>query len=1116
MPNRRIVRMFFTARKHGARLEAGMAEVLDPRWSDAAPAASIAREVGQISNAVVACFLVSGAVGLIYEVLWIRLLGLVFGHTVFAVTTVLASFMGGLGLGSFVFGRIADRSTHLLRFYGLLEIGIGAYCLLLPVLLDRAASLYLWISRTLALSYITFSAVQFLLVALLLVAPTCLMGATLPVLARFFVREETTLGRQVGILYSVNTLGAVFGALLAGYWLVPTLGIRTTIHLAVVMNVGVGSLVLVFDHHLQRLAATEPVPRPATTTGDGRVAEGTVPALTWSAWTVAAGFGASGAASMIYEVTWSRALTLSIGSSTYAFTAMLVAFLCGIAGGSWVFAALAGRRRVHAEAFGLLQVAIGLSGLFLMPLFGRMPIWFLELFQFSQAPWFIQSIQFGVSFAVMLLPTLLIGATFPCAVRVLARGLDRVGNDTGWIYAVNTAGAILGTILAGFVGVPLLGIQWTMRIGVWVNLAVGMGVLAAASRRESWLVRRLAMGTALAAAIGGAMLPHWDPALMSSGVAIYGPQYLPLIRDREFGLSEWQPEIIYYRDGISATVSVQRDGPGLYLKVNGKTDASNAGDMHTQLFSGHIPMLVHPNPKRVLVIGLGSGVTAGAVAQYPVDQIDIIEIEPAVVEAARFFGRENRNVLADPRVRMIIADGRNFLMNARVPYDVIISEPSNPWIRGLATLFTSEFYALVRSRLAPNGLMLQWIQAYGIAPEDLRMVVRSFRTAFPHSTLWYTTPGDNFLLGAPGPLVIPLDRIQAQYQASAALREDFARVGLHAPVGLLADYFLGTGDLARYAGHGPLNTDDTLWLEFSAPRSLYDIGIAELNYRTLRSYRSANLPPLTPPEQSPLNAAEGRYALGRALLGKGLPREAETEFALAGRLDPRYIPSHLDEADLLLRRGMILKGVRILEEILTHRPQEPRAHFLMALAYHQQGLPEETFAALTRAVALAPGDAEYRLRLAELFRERGELVQAQAQYEAARRLRPTDLAVLISVADLRLAQGDPEGALALLRPILANLSEHPTKTRARVHHLVGLIHLQAKRFGDAIAALKAAVRLAPMDARMRLDLSQAYEASGDLERAVATLERVLASSPNDPVALRRLNSLLDRLEASAS
>ncbi|MBI4573763.1 MAG: fused MFS/spermidine synthase [candidate division NC10 bacterium] len=1093
-----------------------MAEVLNPAWNEAAPATSISREIRQISNAVIACFLISGAVGLIYEVLWIRLLGLVFGHTVFAVTTVLASFMGGLGLGSYLFGRIADRSTHLLRFYGSLEIGIGAYCLALPTLLGWVSELYLWVSRSLELGYIAFSAVQFVLVALLLIVPTCLMGATLPVLARFFVREETTLGRQVGILYSVNTLGAVFGALLAGYWLVPALGIQTTIRLAVVLNVGVGGLVLVFERHLQRLAALQAAAKPATATEFNAPAAGPAPALTWPARVVAVGFGASGAASMIYEVTWSRALTLSIGSSTYAFTAMLVAFLCGIAGGSWAFAALAGRRRVQLGTFGLLQITIGLCGVALLPMFGRMPIWFLELFQFSQAAWFVQSIQFGVSFAVMLLPTLFIGATFPCAVRILARGVDRIGNDTGWIYAVNTAGAILGTVLAGFVGVPLLGIQWTMRIGIWVNLVIGVGVLLAARRPGGALLRGLALGTAGAAVAGTIVLPSWDPALMSSGVAIYGPRYLPLIRAGEFGRSDRQAEVIYYRDGISATVSVHRDGPGLSLRVNGKTDAGNTSDMHTQLFSGHIPMLLHPNPKRVLVIGLGSGVTAGAVAQYPVDQIDIIEIEPAVAEAARFFERENRNVLADPRVRMIISDGRTFLLNARIPYDVIISEPSNPWIRGLATLFTREFYGLVRSRLAPDGIMLQWIQGYGIAPEDLRMVAATFHSAFPDSTLWTTMLGDNFLVGAAGPLLFPLARIQARYDASPVLREDFARVGLHSPVGLLADHLLGGQDLARYAGQGALNTDDTLWLEFSAPRSLYDIGIAELNHRILSSYRSASLPPLTPADHARADTPEGRHAIGRAFLGKGLFQEAESEFARAGALDTLHVPSRLEEAELLLRRGMILKGVRMLEQVLARRPQEPRAHFLLGLAHQQQGMAEEALASLKRAAALAPGDIEYRLRLAALFRDRGELDQARAEYEAARELRPTDPAVLIPAADLRLTQGDTERALTLLQPVLADLGAYPSRTRAEVRHLVGLIHLRARRFADAVAALEAAVRLAPLQTAFRLDLSLAYEASGDLERAAATLERLLAFNPNHLVALQRLNTILGRLAAAAS
>jgi spermidine synthase len=1067
-------------------------------------------EARQIGRAIVVCFLVSGTVGLIYEVLWIRMLGLVFGHTIFAITTVLAAFMGGLGLGSLLFGRLADRSRHLVRLYGLLEIGIGAYCFCLPTLLDWAATLYLWIGRTADLPYLVFSLIQFCLVAVLLVPPTTLMGATLPVLVRYFVRGQETVNRSVGMLYSVNTWGAVCGTLLAGYFLVPSLGIRTTLLLAVASNVGVGALILVFAAHLDRLEGariSEPVAPPA-----GR-AEAVPLALSKGAWAVAVGFGLSGAASMVYEVTWSRALSLIIGSSTYAFTAMLVAFLCGIAGGSWLFGRLIGTRRIAPEVFALLQIVIGVSALALVPVFGRMPTWFLQLFQFSQAHGFVLVIQFGLSLAVMLVPTLVVGATFPCAVGALTRGVHRIGYDTGWIYTVNTFGAILGTTLAGFLLVPWLGIQWTMRLGIGLNLVVGLAILCLArpaTRRLVWgsvgAVGLIALGLV-------AWLPLWNPALMSSGVAIYGQHYLPLLKSGAFDRTEWHHDILYYRDGISATVSIHRDGPRIYLRVNGKTDAGNSRDMHTQLFSGHIPMLLHPNPKRVLVIGLGSGVTVGAVAQYPVEAIDVIEIEPAVVEASRFFATENRRVLADPRVRMIVADGRNFLLNTRQPYDVIISEPSNPWIRGLATLFTREFFQLAQSRLKPDGIMLQWIQGYGIAPEDFRTVVRTFRTGFPESQLWTAAGGDNFLVGSLQSHSLSLRRLQERFDASPTLREDFRLAGFSAPMSLLADHLLDTEQLARFAGGGPLNTDDTLSLEFSTPRSLYETGYMRLNSQLLRSYRTADRLPVSPAERGLAETAEAQHAIGLAYLAKEQPDEAERAFRRAAGLDPHHLPSRLEEARLLQQRGMVLPALHLLDELSTRHRTDGRLLALRARILAQQGMAQEALSVIARAAALAPEDVEVRLQYAAALREARALDRALEQYEAVRQQRPNDPQVLIPMSQVRLAQGDSQGVLQLLTPLVAKPQEHLAASRGKYLQLIGSAHLAAGRPGEAVAALESSVRLIPLDPGILFDLSVAHEKNGNLEQALDAIDRLLLISPTHLAALQRFDALVTQLEA---
>ncbi len=1074
----------------------------------AKPESATLRERRQISGAILACFVVSGAVGLIYEVLWIRMLGLVFGHTVFAITTVLASFMGGLGLGSYCFGRIADRQRRLLTFYGLLEIGIGGYCLVLPILLGWAAALSLWVSRTWSPSYAAFSALQFLLIAALLVPPTTLMGATLPVLTRFFVQEDRNIGRQVGMLYAVNTLGAVLGALLAGYWLVPTLGIQATLHVAVVLNIGLGTLVIVFDRHLQQLFALEAGGRSVV--AFPRSDHGP---FEWMTWAVAGAFAASGAASMVYEVTWTRALALIIGSSTYAFTAMLIAFLTGIALGSSIFALWLGRRAIRPSVFAALQLGIGVSGLALIPIFGRLPSVFLEWFQISQSPWFLEVLQFGMSFLVMLVPTLLIGMTFPCVIRVLSRGLAHIANDTGRIYAVNTGGAILGTVFAGFVGVPLWGIQWTMRIGAWINLGVA-ALLFATSPGLSRVARFGLSTVAVVGIVVAGWLPAWNPALMSSGVAIYGHRFLPLLQVGAFGQSEWQPEVVYYNDGISATVSVHRDGPRTYLKVNGKTDAGNSDDMHTQLFCGHIPLLLHPNPKRVLIIGLGSGVTVGAVAQYPVDRIDVIEIEPAVIEASRFFVQENRNALADPRVHMIVADGRNFLLNAKSRYDIIISEPSNPWIRGLATLFTQEFYALARSRLAPDGIMLQWVQGYGISPDDLRMVAATFRTAFPEAHVWNTVKGDNFLVGGSS-AQISLQRISERFNASSALRADFARVGLATPTGLLADFLLAPADLARFAAQELLNTDDTLRLEFSAPRSLYQIVTADLNYRILRSYRSSSLPPLSPADADRVQTGEGRSQIAAAYLRKGFHAEAEAEYAVAAALDSQCVSCRLEQAHLLNQRGMTLRAMSLINAVLEHNPQSAGAYLSQGRIFEQQGLPEQAVRAFERAITLSPDSSEAHLRMAIAARMAREYDRALVAFNAARRLRPADPDVLLPAAETLLAAGRAAEVPAYLQPLTIRPQEQLIATRAKTRHLEGAAYLQLKQIVRAITALVDAAHFDPIDMGIRLDLSKAYESNGDLPNAVRTVEQGLLVHPNHAQGVQRLQYLLAKTAAAS-
>ena len=369
----------------------------------------------------------------------------------------------------------------------------------------------------------------------------------------------------------------------------------------------------------------------------------------------------SGAVSMVYEVAWTRALALVIGSSTYAFSAMLVAFLVGIAGGAAAYSYFRGARRAGAATFATIQIGIGLSVALVVLVFERMPHVFLQTLQDLESPAFVQGVQVMVSSLALLGPALLIGATFPCAMAACASTAARAGADTGRLYAMNTFGAIGGTVLAGFVLVPAIGVHASIVAGIATNLSIGAVLLVVPFRGvRAW--RWAVCSGCLAAAAGVFLLPQWNPGVMSSGAAIYAMQYMPGVREGTLASALNEREIVFYRDGPSATVTVMRSGDTLSLSVNGKVDASNnLRDMSTQIMLGHLPMLLHRDPRDVLVIGLGSGITAGAVARHPVERLEIVEIEPAVVEASRYFTRENHDVLRDARARLIVADARNCL-----------------------------------------------------------------------------------------------------------------------------------------------------------------------------------------------------------------------------------------------------------------------------------------------------------------------------------------------------------------------------------------------------------------------------------------------------------------------
>jgi spermidine synthase len=761
-------------------------------------------------------FFLSGALALVYQVVWARMMTHVFGSTAVAVGTVLAAFMCGMAIGSWTIGRMADRHRNPLRLYAWLEVGIAGAALLSHLGLDGMPAVYPVLHGIFGGSAMPLAVVRFLAAFGLIVAPTVLMGATLPVLSRFLLTRADSVAARLGLLYSVNTLGAVVGVLLAGFYLIGAWGIHAPVYAAVIGNLAIGVVAWLASGRARPVNAmvggdgsAEVDSRGAAPEADSGI-EGDVPDP-WTLRLVLLGLGISGFTSFAYEIYWTRSLIFVLGNSTYALSTMLAAFLSGIAFGSYAVRFIIARFGDRAVIFGWVQVLLGVFSALALPL-----LFLIEDPQSlhrsvaglsSQASALVLT-SFGVSFFVMLLPATLIGATFPLVGQLAVSQLSRAGASVGRVYAINTAGNVLGALLPGLVLLGWLGIQRGILAMATFNAALGLLVLSI----------RL---------FGRPHHPAWRAVLpmVFLGCVVLLMQAPPGFQFPSQGQLDHH-RALFYREGPLATTKVFVDPANgeKHMSVDGITIGGTGNTQFKQLLLAHLPRLLIDDTSEELSVGLGSGILAGESALYPqVRDITVVEIEPSVIEGAAWFNEENHGVLEEDRLTVVEDDIGNFLRTTEEKYRVISAdEKTADEYASNGFSYSLEYYELLLEHLAAGGLVAQWVPAT-LPPRQYRMILRTFTEAFSHVQLWYFLPArrqgpfNSILVGSAEPVDIVVADIARRFEENHEALKSLAPYGLTSVESLLPHFIADERTIRPAVADAPINSLDHPRYEFYYP-----------------------------------------------------------------------------------------------------------------------------------------------------------------------------------------------------------------------------------------------------------------------------------------------------------
>ncbi len=1070
------------------------------------------RESPGLGLVIGALFFASGATGLIYEVVWTRFFTIAYGNTTYGVSAALTAFMAGLGLGSYIFGRIIDRKQDHLLIYAILEAGIAVLALAMPWIFSLLQGFYSTVYNGFPSSIWMLQVVRTIFSFAVLAVPTCLMGGTLPVLTRFFVTRKSQVGTRVGLLYAANTLGATIGCFLTGFMFIKIFGLKQTVYITAVGNLLLAAAFLFLRHRLgaQQVEEQETKTRPAglnehksrnSALGSGRVK------------LLLVCFALAGFTSLAYEILWFRLLVFHLQTTIYAFTTMLTTFLAGIGLGSAVFAVIQKRGGIITrswEYFGFVEAAIGLLGLLSIIMFGSLE----SINTFDVRPfWQNVTIQFTAAAIIMILPTLLMGAAFPIVCKTLSEDVRTIGGSVGTVYAANTVGAILGSFLTGFFLVRTLGTQNSILVMGFLNLIIASVVLMSApgnrdstapnsgkqpERRNNALFRRVNMG--IVAGI-------WIIGILS--VVTIPRDFLFQYYNVREKRHDSRVEILHAEEGLESITAVHRYPDMTRVITAGSINVAGTSFTlrTTQMLQGHIPMLLHPHARDVVQIGFGSGETAHIITTYDnVESYDLVEISQSVLDtSSKYFTDINHDVVHHKKFNPIVMDGANYLRLTRKKYDVIMNDSIWPFYAGNSGLYTRDYFQAGKEHLKEGGIMTSWLPLQ-IAPEDFNILINTFHSVFPHVTVWVATTHFNvhaLLVGSEKKVTIDARDFLKRFDRYA--RKDLEVIKLDDPYNFLGSFKMDETGFGGAVRNSAIHTENDPILEFSLSR-LSDKNMINSIQLRVHEFIHAHMTSVLPyfsnhnGERDFLNKLRSASeASGHMMMGfikrERFDRDFIAEFKEALRLWPKspgvrqmfasvqrtpINPGSLigkSVEDLasagyeLIKNGDFENACRFFEQIAKLRPKDPKVHnqlgqILFNLKRFEDALEEFKTALSLESTPARVLDLHKAHILYAIFLDgKGSLDKAARHFVEAIRLAPAV---------------------------------------AEAHSNYGILLMKQDRTQEAISQFNEAIRLEPENVHAHFQLGVLLGRNGNMDVAVKHLVKVVEIQPVNWVAHRYL------------